>query len=46
MKLFVHNVKTRTAPEASGRCGQTVQAMLDAIYKSSKLDREVSIKID
>jgi len=46
IKLFAHNVKTRTAPEASGRCGQIVQAILDAIYRSSELDREVPIKID
>ena len=46
IRTFAHNVRTRTAPHATGRCGQIVQAMLDAIYKSSKLDREVSIKID
>ena len=46
LRTFAHNVKTRTAPHASGRCGQIVQAVLDAIYKSSEQDREVPIKID
>ena len=46
IKTFAHNVETRTAPHASGRCGQIVQAILDAIYKSSAQDREVPVKID
>lgn len=43
LQAFVHSIQTRTPPEADGRSGQRVQAVIDAIYRSSQLDREVEI---
>jgi predicted dehydrogenase len=43
MRQFVHNVETRTAPHASGQCGQKVQSIIDAVYESSEKDREVEV---
>jgi predicted dehydrogenase len=44
MRNFVRNVESRTEPVASGQVGETVQAILDAIYRSSEKDREVEIQ--
>jgi predicted dehydrogenase len=46
IKTFAQHVAKRTQPHADGRCGQVVQAILDAIYKSSDQDREVAVKVD
>jgi predicted dehydrogenase len=43
MKHFADNVVNRTKPHATGENGMTVQSILDAIYKSSELDREVEM---
>ncbi len=43
MRVFAHNVKTRTQPHANGEAGKRVQSLIDAIYQSSELDREVEL---
>ena len=43
---FVQNCEQRKAPHASGRAGQTVQAVIDAIYESSEKDREVEVDLE
>ncbi len=42
-ELFANAVATQTQPEASMECGRTVQAMIDAIYRSSELGREIEL---
>lgn len=44
-QAFIHAVKTREQPEASGANGTTVQAMIDAIYSSGEADAEVSVDV-
>ena len=40
---FCEAVTTRTPPTASGEDGRVVQAVLDAIYRSSAEGREVDV---
>jgi predicted dehydrogenase len=42
-RSFVEAVRTRKAPEASGKDGRAVQAVLDALYRSSAAGREVEV---
>lgn len=43
LRHFVDCVKTRREPIASGEKGQVVQSIIDAIYESSRLDKEVEV---
>lgn len=43
IKAFAKAVETRSTPRATGEQGQVVQALLDAIYESSRTDREVEL---
>jgi predicted dehydrogenase len=43
-ELFAGAVQTRSQPEASMERGRVVQATLEAIYRSSELNREVEIE--
>ncbi len=41
---FRKAIETRTQPDASAAQGRTVQAMLDALYRSAREEREVELK--
>ena len=43
-ELFAESVKKRTPPQASAQDGRDVQAILDALYRSSDEGREVEVK--
>ncbi len=43
IKSFAQSMTQRTEAFASGRQGQIVQSIIDAIYESSELDREVEL---
>jgi len=43
LSTFVDCVQDRTEPSANGITGLTVQSIIDAIYESSRLDREVEL---
>lgn len=43
IKAFAKAVETRQAPRATGEQGQVVQSIIDAIYESSRTDREVEL---
>ena len=43
LRAFVRSVDTREIPHASGERGRVVQSIIDAIYESSRLDREVEV---
>lgn len=43
MRTFAGHVTSRTQPHANGARGKLVQSLLDAIYESSRLDREVEV---
>ncbi len=43
-EAFAHNVASRTPPQASAADGRTVQAVLDAIYRSAAENREVEVE--
>ena len=42
-KYFAQNVIDRTEPHANGQRGEVVMSILDAIFESSKQDREVEL---
>lgn len=42
-ELFANAVQTRTEPEASMQRGRAVQAVVEAIYRSSEMGREVEM---
>jgi predicted dehydrogenase len=42
-ELFAQAVRDRTAPVATAEHGRTVQAVIDAMYRSSDLGREVEV---
>ncbi len=44
-KYFADAVKNRTTPIATGEHGRMVQAIIDAIYESSKKNMEVKVKL-
>lgn len=43
-ELFAHAVETRTLPHATAAHGREVQAIVEAIYRSSEAGREVEIE--
>jgi predicted dehydrogenase len=45
LRHFVECVRTRKEPITSGEKGQVVQALIDAIYRSSEQDREVEVEV-
>jgi predicted dehydrogenase len=42
-ELFAEAVRSRTQPDAGMQAGRTVQATLEAIYRSSEVGREVEV---
>lgn len=43
LRAFVRAVETRQEPGASGKQGEVVQSIIDAIYASSEQDKEVEV---
>ena len=44
LKRFVHSVKTREKPFATGEEGRAVQSIIEAVYRSSEAGREVEVE--
>ncbi len=44
-EAFIHSVTTREQPPATGEHGRIVQAIIDAIYRSSEEDREIEVEL-